>query len=1223
MKILRLRFTNLNSLRDEWSVDFTIPPLSEAGLFAITGPTGAGKTTLLDAITLALYGRAARYGTQPSPEEMMSRHTGFCSAEVEFRCASGVYRSVWQLKRARNKPAGKVQNPERRVISLPDEQILTQKIDESNHKIEELTNLNYERFLRSVMLAQGDFAAFLKAKPNERTELLEQITGTRIYSDISMAAYRYAESAQAGIKVLRLRHAALPVLTREARTERETQLAALGTRLAEIKNAVATLITRIANAKAFLGCAEEAAKVEDEAAQFAQERKSAGPELGALELHERAGPFIARLTECDLLAKLQGDSEAKLGALRLARPTLAERSGTRRGEAETARLSFEGAEREEETLKPLWAEVVGLDGEISVKRSAVTRRTEVRQQAEDAQQKLRNDLETKQRLLKKHQAALSELSSWLKKHATDAGIAGVLPDLQTAFAQWRDNRSQWDGIRKEVESLEETIRHGEKTLTGAEALAVKLKAAWEDKKTTAGKLQEEFGKLTEQRSIAEWEQDRDTAQSRQILLHELQTLGGEIAAEATRSLDLQAALKAHAANEEGFMLEVGRKQEQIQKASELMAAQQKNVDLVRLVQSLEQHRHELVESQPCPLCGSLEHPYASSENAPSAPLSTATTALRKAEKQLEKLRQELAHVEKLRTTNTAETLRAAADLQATTDLTAHRGKQWTAKVKALGVALSSTQMAEACALLASETQRHARLKERVEELRTLDVKLRAAAQASEEAKAFLKEKSAAHDKLGSLLKQTRESLGKAVARIEISAESVRTTRNAFIQNAGAFSLDVSDLHAAESALTSLRLRSENFAAKKEERTTHEREAGAVQAGLTEVEKQSKEGAGKIVTLEGEEKNDQQALQGLLTTRQGKFSSKVVSTDQERVAALIKACRQKGDSASAILTKALQDEAKCQTDIESLVAGMNERGTTLAECSAALIRNANEAGFTSLERLRQAVLPEVRAKEIGALRKRLDHAEQALVGRRAANSATQAKVPDAAKNDALLIETITVQQSTLEGDRETLDQKCGAIGEELRQDDERRHSQVEISGQIEAADRESQRWNRLSTLIGSGSGAVFARFAQGLTLERLVGVANRHLSRLSPRYSMRRSHTSVDDLELEIIDRYQADVTRPMRSLSGGESFLASLALAVGLSELASGQTAIESLFIDEGFGSLDPATLEIAMAALESLQTNGKMIGVISHVDAMKERISTQIQIHKRDGGRSIMEVKS
>jgi len=1200
MKILRLRFTNLNSLRDEWSIDFTVPPLSEAGLFAITGPTGAGKTTVLDAITLALYGRAARYGTEPSPEQMMSRHTGFCSAEVEFSCASGVYRSVWQLKRARNLPAGRVQNPKRRVISLPDEQVLTQKIDESNRKIEELTNLNYERFLRSVILAQGDFAAFLKAKPNERTELLEQITGTGIYSDMSSAAHRYAESARSSLDALRLRHAATPVLTPEARKESETQLAALGTRLTEIKNEAAALVNRIANARAFLGCAEEAAKIESEAAQIAQAKESASAGLGALELHEKAGPFIARLTECDLLAKLHGEDGKKLDALRLALPALTERLGTTRSEAEAARLGMEGAEREAETLKPLWAEVTQLDGGISVKRDAVTRRTEARQQAGIAQQKLQKDLEAKQQILKKHQTALAELFDWLEKHAADAGVARVMPDLQTAFAQWRDNSRQWDEIRKEVESLEETIRQREKALADAEVAAVKLKADWDEKEARAGKVRAELESLAGKREIAEWEGDRDSAQSRLVFLNELRTLGGEIAADRRRNLDLQAASKAHAAKERDFALEAGGKQAQLQTATELTAAQKKNVDLVRLVQSLEQHRHELVENQPCPLCGSPEHPYASPENAPSVQLSAATAALRKAEKQQEKLHQELADLE-----------------------IAHREKQWTAMVNPLGIALSSTQTAELRALLVSEMQGHAGLKQRVEELRALDVKLRAAGQASEKAKALQKEKSAEHDKLGSLLKQTKESLGSAVRRGRTSEESVKTTRAAFVHIARAFSLDASDLSGAESALAQLKQRSDDFAAKKEKRTAIEREAGAVEAGVAEVKKQIESDAAKIATLQDAEKRDQRALQDLLTVRQGKFGSKAVSADQERVAASIKECRQKSESASAILTKALQEEAACKTEINGLVTGMKERGAKLAENTAALERSANEAGFASVERLRQAVLPEARAKEIGALRKRLDDGAQALVGRRTANNAAQAKVPDTARDDALAIETITARQSSMEGERETLDQKRGALQGGLLQDDERRKNQLEISGQIEGADREFQRWQRLADLIGSATGNVFARFAQGLTLERLVAVANRHLSQLSPRYSMRRSNATVDDLELEIIDRYQADVTRPMRSLSGGESFLASLALAVGLSELASGRTAIDSLFVDEGFGALDPATLETAMAALEGLQTHGKTIGVISHVDTMKERISTQIQVQKRDRGRSTLEVKS
>jgi exonuclease SbcC len=163
---------------------------------------------------------------------------------------------------------------------------------------------------------------------------------------------------------------------------------------------------------------------------------------------------------------------------------------------------------------------------------------------------------------------------------------------------------------------------------------------------------------------------------------------------------------------------------------------------------------------------------------------------------------------------------------------------------------------------------------------------------------------------------------------------------------------------------------------------------------------------------------------------------------------------------------------------------------------------------------------------------------------------------------------------------------------------------------------------LSDLIGSADGSLFARFAQSLTLERLTGLANRHLAQLNPRYSIRRiREADAEDLELEIVDHYQADVARPTRSLSGGESFLASLALALGLSELASGRTSIESLFIDEGFGTLDADALEVALSALETLQARGKTIGVISHILAMQERIVAQIKIHKESGGHSSLTV--
>jgi exonuclease SbcC len=159
------------------------------------------------------------------------------------------------------------------------------------------------------------------------------------------------------------------------------------------------------------------------------------------------------------------------------------------------------------------------------------------------------------------------------------------------------------------------------------------------------------------------------------------------------------------------------------------------------------------------------------------------------------------------------------------------------------------------------------------------------------------------------------------------------------------------------------------------------------------------------------------------------------------------------------------------------------------------------------------------------------------------------------------------------------------------------------------------WTKLNEMIGSSSGDKFAKFAQGITLDQLIYLANQHLKILSPRYELQRSLDSSKLLEIEVIDGFQGDVVRPVSTLSGGESFIVSLALALGLSALASQKISIDSLFLDEGFGTLDSDSLEMALNALNALQSSGKMVGVISHVEALKERIPLQIRVVPRGDG--------
>jgi exonuclease SbcC len=195
---------------------------------------------------------------------------------------------------------------------------------------------------------------------------------------------------------------------------------------------------------------------------------------------------------------------------------------------------------------------------------------------------------------------------------------------------------------------------------------------------------------------------------------------------------------------------------------------------------------------------------------------------------------------------------------------------------------------------------------------------------------------------------------------------------------------------------------------------------------------------------------------------------------------------------------------------------------------------------------------------------------------------------------------------------TTQQNIGQLSQQLNQDITNKSAQQALLAKIKTAQDALDDLSHLNALIGSADGAKFRRFAQGLTLANLVHLANAQLERLFGRYQLQCQQN--DMLALEVLDTWQGDNARDIKTLSGGESFLISLALALALSDLVSNKTSIDSLFLDEGFGTLDNNTLEVALDALDNLNASGKMIGVISHVDALKERIGVQIKVKKLSG---------
>ncbi|MGV3661244.1 MAG: AAA family ATPase [Prosthecobacter sp.] len=938
MRLLAVRLQNLNSLSGTHEVRFDTEPLAAAGVFLITGATGAGKSTLLDAMTLALYGRAARYGNDKA-DEMMSRHTAECFAEVDFETGGKALRATWRLRRARGKADGKLQPVERRLAHARTGEILAEKSGEMDRLIEDMTGLDAQRFLRSVLLAQGQFAAFLKAKPNERADLLEKITGTEIYSDLSKLAHETHKAKDETAMRLRERLGALIVLDEEGR-------AALETNIGEARETAAQL--QLAS--------QAAAKHLNEQRELMQRQR----ELAGVTTD------ITRLAEAS--RKLTG--------------THAEASQ----EAVKARATLEAAQQTRTAREPVWEQAAGMAAQSSqlekqLVESRTTYKTWDKEQKEAVQR-----CEAATTALAAHAHASEALEAWLKQHAADAELAEKLPQRRAAIREWR-------GVFEHL--AEGRRRHAEAAALNTKLAEVETAMAALAQKKTDGTARE--------------------ATMRAGLDH------------LSKALDTQREVTRHAEQVAGF----------------------------------DEHRHDLKQGLPCPLCGALEHPFATGKTDFDSQLQAARKLLQGLEQQREKATRELAAQQR--------------------------------------------EVARTEAELAAEDKRGAEMQKRAAEL-----------QAPADA---------------------------ALAELE-AAETARRVPEA-----------PSPEH-AERELSVLEQRAQAFARKRDEATAS--------------------------------RNDRQKLSSEIDLARLDESAKSKRLEELKAEGL--SLKAKADSLKLALTELLGGKSLLEDRQwhESQILGA-DKALRDAEARAGTLQTELAAQKARLEQL------ETRRTEL----------EKQLQGQDAISPAALASLETEAQR---LAEAFGTRQKEL-----------GSLEQQRRSDEEARQRREAGGRDLTIAEGEALRWGRLKELIGSADGAKFARFAQSLTLRHLIGLANEHLKVLAERYRLMAA--PGDDLDLRIVDLYQANTDRPMESLSGGESFLASLALALGLSELASRHHPIDSLFIDEGFGTLDSETLEIALSALENLRSQGKTIGLISHVELLKERLTTQVRVQRGAGGTSRIEI--
>ncbi|WP_277418862.1 SbcC/MukB-like Walker B domain-containing protein, partial [Pseudomonas viridiflava] len=310
--------------------------------------------------------------------------------------------------------------------------------------------------------------------------------------------------------------------------------------------------------------------------------------------------------------------------------------------------------------------------------------------------------------------------------------------------------------------------------------------------------------------------------------------------------------------------------------------------------------------------------------------------------------------------------------------------------------------------------------------------------------------------------------------------------------------------------------------------------------------------------------------------------------------------------AAELKSGEQQQQALQQELTELDATLTDWRSQHAELDDAALDTLLTYDDEQVEQLRQ---------QSQAAEKALEQARILLNEREQRVQQHQAQHADLTDSDALNVALLQAQEQTA-----LSEQHCAELRAQLSEDQRRRNANSELQTRINDATGEYQRWARLAALIGSAEGDKFRKIAQAYNLDLLVHHANAQLKQLVRRYRLKRGGSM---LGLLVLDTEMGDETRSVHSLSGGETFLVSLALALGLASMASSTLRIESLFIDEGFGSLDPESLQLAMDALDGLQAQGRKVGVISHVQEMHERIPVQIKVRRQGNGLSTIEVGS
>ena len=1196
MKILSIRIKNLASLAGEHFIDFESEPLANAGLIAIIGKTGAGKSTILDAMCLALFNQVPRLkgsdgklvdvdGSEllsNSPLTVLRRGTGHGFAELCFVAQDQKhYLARWEIKRARENAAGKLQNVQRSLTCLTDSVVIADKTKAVETHIQHITQLSFEQFTRAVLLAQSEVTAFLKARDNERGALLEYLTNSNIFAKIGEIAFRKTADIEKERKKLEDVLGHIDILSDEAIAELNQQFTIANIEYKKLET------EKIDLSKQQLWF-EEHQKLENQISdkqknydhqffiqqQLAPERQK----LSRLEVFSSIRPTVFQQAQ---LVKAQQQLTPDIQQLQNSFDVVAKQFYNEEQHYKKANTE----------LKVLQAFVFTHADALKQVRSCIQERDFIGAEFNklktrcielDAQQQPLNvqkqniELDIS-RLLDQQKAIQKQLSETEKFHPLDQSIHAHIQQLQQFITQYQ------------------TIEQSLGDMTQAQS-----KCAEDQRKLD--QLQTEFGSVTQiEQQLVKLNTERE------LKISQLNQL--DLAQQKLKQyFELHADLSNHQTKLQTFssqVHELNQASTQAKKAFEM--AKNERIQLQEILQkqrllhaeNIEQLRNNLVADEPCLVCGSTSHPYKNDE-------SHVSKALFELQQQQEQhaIQKEQENFQRWQIAQQQAT-KAQSELDQLRNSIQNNLEKLEIQQNEIAQQFSNVQIQ-----INFEQSAHDIEKQVLEALTQ-----------------FKNEKQAMEDQLTTLnqVLKDQHTLAQQIQSIQYQLNNAQNLQQhvqhvvACLCEAEKQQWTIQTTAQAKVVLTALSNRAQH---------------------LTSLDKLAK---------------DQDNLHQTLT---------LVSTNQNNLAKLISETTEARDQAYArgqqntqIATQLIQqmtdltevkphewllqhdadrqqkqqvyqqqkqsferlriDFEKQQSDLKQLTSRQAEHQKTIDQLNVEIEnwlkahQDFTTQDLTDLVQISSAQEQEIRSQLQNAERL-LNESTSALKTLQEQQTAHLDQQPNIELN--VLTQQIKDNLEALMAQSEVLDK----FKVDLARHQDNLDKQAKFANQIQAIQQQEHRWGKISGLIGDAKGKDFRDYAQQYNLDILLEHANQQLVMLSQRYTLKRLENS---LSLAIVDHDMDGETRSVSSLSGGESFLTALALSLAIANMASGSMKIESLFIDEGFGTLDASSLYMVMNALDQLQNQGRKVVLISHIQDMHERIPVQIQVKPLGAGASTIQV--